>query len=79
MDAIQSYIFHQEMDIARLLVMPANNEEAKLIKQAEIIYAHKYWLFSLAGGMDVVIEKVKEAYESWEIHHQAKDMSVNKA
>ena len=66
MDAIQSYIFHQEMDIARLLVMPTNNEEAKLIKQTELIYAHKYWLFSLAGGMDVVIEVVKKALETWE-------------
>ncbi|WP_276891178.1 motility associated factor glycosyltransferase family protein [Helicobacter japonicus] len=66
MDALQSYIFHQEMDIAKILVMPANNEETKLIKQAELIYAHKYWLFSLAGGMDSVIEVVKKALESWE-------------
>ncbi|AAP78392.1 motility associated factor glycosyltransferase family protein [Helicobacter hepaticus] len=67
MDALQSYIFHQEMDIARILVMPANNEEAKLIKQAELIYAHKYWLFSLAGGMDSVIEVVKKAFATWEM------------
>lgn len=67
MDAIQSYIFHQEMDIAKILVMPTNNEEAKLIKQAELIYAHKYWLFSLAGGMDSVIEVVKKAYATWEV------------
>ncbi|WP_334081922.1 motility associated factor glycosyltransferase family protein [Helicobacter typhlonius] len=66
MDAIQSYIFHQEMDIARLLVKPTNTHEAKLIKQTELIYAHKYWLFSLAGGMDVVIEVVKKALETWE-------------
>ncbi|BAM32348.1 motility associated factor glycosyltransferase family protein [Helicobacter cinaedi] len=67
MDAIQSYIFHQEMDIAKILVMPTNNEESKLKKQAELIYAHKYWLFSLAGGMDSVIEVVKKAYETWEV------------
>lgn len=67
MDAIQSYIFHQEMDIAKILVEPTNNEEAKLKKQAELIYAHKYWLFSLAGGMDSVIEVVKKAYETWEV------------
>lgn len=67
MDAIQSYIFHQEMDIAKILVMPTNSEESKLIKQAELIYAHKYWLFSLAGGMDSVIEVVKKAYETWEV------------
>lgn len=71
MDALQSYIFHQEMDIARILVMPTYNEESKLIKQAELIYAHKYWLFSLAGGMDVVIEMVKQAYEKWEIPNES--------
>lgn len=66
MDAIQSYIFHQEMDIARILVMPASSKEDKLIKQTELIYAHKYWLFSLAGGMDSVIEVVKKAMQGWE-------------
>ncbi|TLD96513.1 DUF115 domain-containing protein [Helicobacter jaachi] len=65
MDAIQSYIFHQEMDIAKILVTPTNTEETKLIKQAELIYAHKYWLFSLAGGMDAVIEVVKQALRTW--------------
>lgn len=67
MDAIQSYIFHQEMDIAKVLVMPTNSEESKLIKQAELIYAHKYWLFSLAGGMDVVINVVKDAFNTWKV------------
>ncbi|RDU59906.1 motility associated factor glycosyltransferase family protein [Helicobacter marmotae] len=66
MDAIQSYIFHQEMDIARILVKPTHNQEDKLIKQTELIYAHKYWLFSLAGGMDVVIEVIKEALKTWD-------------
>lgn len=66
MDAIQSYIFHQEMDIARILVLPASTKEATLIKQTELIYAHKYWLFSLAGGMDSVIEVVKKAFATWE-------------
>lgn len=66
-DAIQSYIFHQEMDIARILVMPTKDEKSKIAKQAELIYAHKYWLFSLAGGMDAVIEVAKKAMQSWEI------------
>ncbi|PAF43968.1 motility associated factor glycosyltransferase family protein [Helicobacter sp. 11S02596-1] len=65
-DAIQSYIFHQELDIAKLVVKYTKNEIDKQAKQLEWIYAHKYWLFSLAGGMDCVIETVKEALESWE-------------
>lgn len=67
MDAIQSYIFHQEMDIAKILVMPSATKEDNLIKQAELIYAHKYWLFSLAGGMDAVLNVVKEAFAKWDL------------
>lgn len=64
-DALQSYIFHQEMDIARILVAPTGSQEAKLIKQAELIYAHKYWLFSLAGGIDSVLIVVQKALDTW--------------
>ncbi|PAF49960.1 motility accessory factor [Helicobacter sp. 12S02232-10] len=65
-DAIQSYIFHQELDIAKLVVRYTKNELETQAKQLEWIYAHKYWLFSLAGGIDCVIQTVKEALESWE-------------
>lgn len=62
-DAIQSYIFHQELDIAKILVRPVNNEEERRAKQLEWLYAHKYWLFSLAGGMDCVINIVKDTLQ----------------
>ncbi|STP12613.1 motility accessory factor [Helicobacter mustelae] len=60
-DAIQSYIFHQELDIAKILVRYTKNEEERKAKQLEWLYAHKYWLFSLAGGMDCVIEIVRKS------------------
>lgn len=59
-DAIQSYIFHQELDIAKILVRYTKNEEERKAKQLEWLYIHKYWLFSLAGGMDCVINVVKD-------------------
>ncbi|PAF54346.1 motility accessory factor [Helicobacter sp. 13S00482-2] len=65
-DAIQSYIFHQELDIAKLLVKDVKDKLETQAKQIEWIYLHKYWLFSLAGGMDCVIEIVKEALTDWE-------------
>ena len=65
-DAIQSYIFHQELDIAKVLVAYTANDEELKSKQVEWLYHHKYWLFSLAGGMDCVIEVVKQAMEKWE-------------
>lgn len=64
-DAIQSYIFHQEMDIAKVLVKNTQDEMQRRAKQIELIFLHKYWLFSLAGGMDSVLEVVKEAQKSW--------------
>ncbi|MCE3036877.1 motility associated factor glycosyltransferase family protein [Helicobacter sp. faydin-H20] len=59
-DAIQSYIFHQELDIAKILVRYTKNEEERKAKQLEWLYIHKYWLFSLAGGMDCVINVIKD-------------------
>ncbi|RVZ34970.1 DUF115 domain-containing protein, partial [Helicobacter pylori] len=49
MDAIQSYIFHQELHIAEIVCKKTSNEDELRAKQLEYIYAHKYWLFSLAG------------------------------
>ncbi|PAF42600.1 motility associated factor glycosyltransferase family protein [Helicobacter sp. 11S03491-1] len=65
-DAIQSYIFHQELDIARIVVKYTKDELDSQVKQVEWIYAHKYWLFSLAGGINCVIDVVKEALENWD-------------
>ncbi|GAA7509600.1 motility associated factor glycosyltransferase family protein [Helicobacter pylori] len=65
MDAIQSYIFHQELRIAEIVCKKTNNEDGLRAKQLEYIYAHKYWLFSLAGGIDCVIEAIKMALKEW--------------
>lgn len=62
-DALQSYIFHQELDIAQLLVRPINNDDDKKAKELEWLYCHRYWLFSLAGGIDTVIAVVRRALE----------------
>ena len=65
-DALQSYIFHQEMDIAKVLVKNTQDEMQRRAKQIELIFLHKYWLFSLAGGMDSVLEVVKRASKGWQ-------------
>lgn len=62
-DALQSYIFHQELDIAQLLVRPINNDDEKKGKELEWLYCHRYWLFSLAGGIDTVVSVVRKALE----------------
>lgn len=74
-DALQSYIFHQELDIAQLLVRPINNEDDKRGKELEWLYHHRYWLFSLAGGIDTVVTVVRKALEylSGEKYESLKD------
>lgn len=34
-------------------------------KQIDLLYAHKYWLFSLAGGIDCVIEVAQKSFSEW--------------
>ena len=64
-DAIQSYIVHQEMEIAKIVVGVARDEMALKAKQVDLLFAHKYWLFSLAGGIDSVIFVAQKSFDEW--------------
>lgn len=64
-DAVQSYIVHQELDLAKIVVRPVTTLIEKQVKQIDWLYAHKFWLFSLAGGMDATLEVVKKAASEW--------------
>lgn len=63
-EATQSYIFHQEMELTKITTKIANDEMSKKAKKLEWLFAHKMWLFSLAGCMDAVLYCVKESYEA---------------
>ena len=62
-EATQSYIFHQEMELTKITTKIANDEMSKKAKKLDWLFAHKMWLFSLAGCMDAVLYCVKESYE----------------
>ena len=64
-EATQSYIFHQEMELVKITTKIANDEMSQKAKKLEWLFAHKMWLFSLAGCMDAVLFCVKESYKSW--------------
>ena len=64
-DAVQSYIVHQELEFAKIVVRPVHNLIEKQVKQIDWLYAHKFWLFSLAGGMDATLEIVKRNAKVW--------------
>ncbi|MEY4504181.1 MAG: hypothetical protein RL154_474 [Pseudomonadota bacterium] len=54
-EIVQSFILSQEMLIATILVRPVVNETEKQIKMIEFLFAHKQWLFVLAGAIDATI------------------------
>ncbi|TLD84582.1 DUF115 domain-containing protein [Helicobacter sp. MIT 11-5569] len=64
-DAVQSYIVHQELEFAKIVVRPIKSITDKQVKQIDWLYSHKFWLFSLAGGMDATLEIAKRAAKTW--------------
>ena len=63
-DTVQSYIFHQELELAKLMVEESNTQEEKKEKLLKWIEAHQYWLFSLAGGIEAQISTVEKALKN---------------
>ena len=65
-DTVQSYIVHQELEIAKIQVKyTADDDMLKKAKMIDWIYAHRYWFFSLAGGINASLEVVKRASKEW--------------
>lgn len=59
--AIQSYIIHQELELAKVQISNPKDDMGKKSKMIDWIMKHKYWLFSLAGGIDAQIEVMKRS------------------
>lgn len=64
-DAAQAMIFHQEMELAKITTKRASDEVAKNAKKIEWLFAHKSWLFSLAGCIDSVLFCVEDSFQKW--------------
>ncbi len=62
--AIQSYIIHQELELAKIQISTPKDEMGKKTKMIDWIMKHKYWLFSLAGGINAQLEVIKRAREN---------------
>jgi len=60
MDLVSSFIAHQELELAKVQVSNTETREDKKAKMVEWVYAHRYWLFSLAGGIDSILTLFKE-------------------
>ena len=55
MDLINPFIISQELELAKIQVSDTTSPDDKKAKMIEWIYAHKFWLFALAGGIDTIL------------------------
>ncbi len=62
---VQSYMMHQEMELAKISTRMVNGDIEEKARKIDWIYAHKYWFFSLAGGIDTVLEVIKDSVKEW--------------
>jgi len=60
-DAIQSFFLSLEMENALIAVKPADTEDDMKVKLIEFLFAHKPFLYLLAGGVDTVITVIERA------------------
>ena len=54
-------VYFQELELAKISVAPSDTTMQKVNKLIEWIEMHKYWLFSVAGGLNAEIETIKKA------------------
>lgn len=64
MDLVSSFIAHQELELAKVQVSNTETQEDKKAKMIEWVYAHRYWLFSLAGGIEAILDLFLENEEA---------------
>ncbi len=58
-----TYILNAELELAKIMVRNSETEIEKKSKMIDWIYAHKNWLFFLAGAIDNIIYVFKKNYE----------------
>ena len=63
-ETIESYLVNKELDLAKIVVSPANTEIEKKAKLINWIMNHKEWLFMLAGSINAQNIVVKRAIKS---------------
>lgn len=64
-DILQSMLLHFELDFVKIEVMPVEDEDDKKAKMVSWLLAHRYWLFTFAGGIDAEREIILRAIETW--------------
>lgn len=65
-EATQAFIFHQEMELAKIATQFTASKLELQTKQLKWLLLHKDWLFSLAGCLDSVLFCAKESFSQWD-------------
>ncbi|WP_457564613.1 motility associated factor glycosyltransferase family protein [Caminibacter sp.] len=65
-DVVQSYLVNKELDLAKIMVRPADTEIEKKAKMIEWVMQHKEWLFMLAGSINAQRIVIKRSIKNLE-------------
>jgi len=65
-EVIQSTLFHQELELAKIQVKYVKTDLEKKAKLIDWVMNHKDWLFVLAGNLSIFREVAKRGYKKWD-------------
>ena len=65
-EVVQTYILSMELLLVDIPMREAKTEEENLAKVVDWIMKHRYWLFSLAGGLQAVRDTILQAADTWD-------------
>ena len=66
LEVVQTYIFSMELELASIPLKEALTKSEQTAKVVDWIMKHRYWLFSLAGGIQAVRDTILQAINTWE-------------
>ena len=72
LEVVQTYILSMELELVEIPMRKARTEEENLLKVVDWIMKHRYWLFSLAGGLQAVRDTIVQATQTWDEDLQKK-------
>ncbi|MDD2830182.1 MAG: DUF115 domain-containing protein [Sulfuricurvum sp.] len=67
-------MLHQEIELATIMVRNVEDDLERKIKLIDWIYAHKFWLFSMAGSIQSTLIRVSKGVLMWENEDKFKEI-----
>lgn len=67
-------MLHQEIELATIMVRNVEDDLEKKIKLIDWIYAHKFWLFSMAGSIQSTLDRISKGLLTWKKEDEFKEI-----